>query len=152
MKALSHKKKLSWIRGQHISFGDQRERCKNVSHDNTTSLCSQKKLNCQENSSTRSKIIKVGTQTNVLYLCARTFAFCFWGCFIEVSFKINNFEISRSGICFKIIVSLFQVGEKKTCFASYLSSIHFSRKPRKTARGITNQVKKNCCAPRLPYI
>ena len=93
----------------------------------------------KRNSSTRNKIIKVGTQTDVRVFCARTLL-CFWR-------KIRLFGWGQLHLKSTILKFLarwfwskvsFHLEEKKTWFASYLSSVLFLRQPKKMPVGIAN--------------
>ena len=101
--------------------------------------CSQRDWNCKAKFVHTSKIIKVGTQTDVRDFLLKNFAFFL----LEVVWLRS---VSRSTIL-KFLDHAFaqiftSVEEKKTCFASYLST-NQSR--------ITNFEKKFHGRSRLPY-
>ena len=93
----------------------------------------------KRNSSTLSKIIKVGTQTDVRVFCARILL-CFWRklrLFGWGQFHLKSTILKFLDDWFWSKVS-FHLEEKKTWFASYLSSVLFLRQPKKTPVRMTN--------------
>ena len=85
----------------HQPTFDDKSELKVITQQDQLKWCSQKDWNCKAKFVHTSKIIKIGTLTDVRDCCLRTFLFFSdraRGYLIEVSFEIDNFEISRSCI------------------------------------------------------
>ena len=104
----------------HQPTFDDKSELKVITQQDQLKWCSQKDWNCKAKFVHTSKIIKIGTLTDVRDCCLRTFLFFSdgaRGCLIEVSFEIDNFFLDHA------LTQIFtSVQEKKTCFASYLST------------------------------
>ena len=123
-----------------ISAKEWKCECNNIVSKTETSLLKSIWIALvKRNSSTRNKIIKVGTQTDVRVFCARTLL-CFWR-------KIRLFGWGQLHLKSTILKFLarwfwskvsFHLEEKKAWFASYLSSVLFLRQPKKMPVRMTN--------------
>ena len=124
----------------HQPTFDDKSELKVIKQQDQLKWCSQKDWNCKAKFVHTSKIIKIGTLTDVRDCLLKNFSFFF---LIEVVWLRS---VSRSTILKFLGHALTQiftsVQEKKTCFASYLST---------NQSWITNFEKKFHGRSRLPY-
>ena len=126
----------------HQPTFDDKSKLKVITQQHQLKRCSQKDWNCKAKFVHTSKIIKIGTLTDVRDCCLRTFLFFF---LIELEVVWLR-SVSRSTTLKFLDHALTQiftsVQEKKTCFASYLST---------NQSWITNFEKKFHGRSGLPY-